>query len=43
MLVAILVISIINLFIVVLLNHIDELEEKRQFDADFTLNCCIGA
>ena len=38
MLVAILVISIINLLgIVALLNHMDELEEKRQFDADFTL------
>ncbi len=38
MLIAILVISIINLLcLCALLNHMDELEEKRQFDADFTL------
>lgn len=38
MLIAILIISIINfLFLGTLLNRIDELEGKRQFDADFTL------
>ena len=38
MLVAILIISIFNfLALCVIINHMDELEEKRQFDADFTL------